>query len=148
MLWPCFGRMGWDFGPWTELRRLHREVNDLFDGSQRHTRIREFPPINLWSRQEDVVVTAELPGVDPEDLDVSVQGDTLTIRGARKPDGLKEGDAYHRRERGHGDFVRSIQLPHEADSDKVEGSYKKGVLTLRLPRAEADKPRQIKVKSS
>ena len=76
-----------------------------------------------------------------------VHGDTVTLRGERKPDEIEEGDAFHRQERGHGKFVRTIQLPHQVDADNVQAHYAKGVLRLTLPRAEADKPRQISVKN-
>lgn len=146
MFWPRLGRFDWDFDPWQDLRRIRREVNDMLEGFQRRTGV-DFPAVNIWRKDDNLVATAEVPGVDPKDLDVTVRGDMLTIRGSRKPFELKEGEAYHRQERGYGDFVRTVQLPHEVEPDKVSAAYRKGVLTLTLPRAEADKPKRIAVKT-
>ena len=144
MLWPGFGGSGWDWEPWSELRHLRREVNRLFEGvTSRGTG--EFPAVNVWRSDEGVVVTAEMPGIDPNDLDISTMGSTLTIRGTRQPEELNQGETYHRRERGHGRFVRTIQLPYDVDADKVEAGHQKGVLRLTLPRAEADKPKKIAI---
>ena len=103
--------------------------------------------MNVWTNQDGVVVTAELPGINPEDLDISVQNENLTLRGSRTPDEVEEGVTYHRRERSSGSFVRSLQLPFNVDSDQVEASYAKGVLRITLPRADADKPKKIAIKA-
>ena len=146
MYWPRFGRWGGEFDPWQDLRRLRREMNDLFEGINRRS-ASEFPAVNIWSKSDELKVTAELPGVEAGDLDVSVQGDTLTIRGARKPVELNEGEAYHRQERGYGEFVRTLQLPYAVENGKVGATFKNGVLTLHLPRAEEDKPKRIAVQA-
>ncbi|MBM4315661.1 MAG: Hsp20/alpha crystallin family protein, partial [Deltaproteobacteria bacterium] len=100
-----------------------------------------------WVGEGDVIVTAELPGMDTGNTDISVVGDTLTISGSRKAEPLKEGESYHRQERSHGQFKRTLQLPFRVEADKVEAKYEKGILRLTLPRAEADKPRKISVRS-
>ena len=145
MLWQGLGRRFRDWDPFGEFRRLQREFGRVFDAIERRRPL-DFPPVNIWTGRDDVILTAEVPGMDPDDLDISVQGDAVTIRGERKPDEIKEGETYHRQERGHGQFVRTIQLPHQVDANQVEAHYTKGVLRLTLPRAEADKPRQITVK--
>jgi len=89
-----------------------------------------------------------MPGVEASGLDVSVHDSTLTLRGSRKADTLQEGETYHRQERGSGNFVRSVQLPFAAEADKVEAKLEKGILRLTLPRAEAEKPKQIEVKTT
>ncbi len=137
--------------PWREMERLQREVNRLFADSAGVVGGRMaagYPAINVWSNDESAVVTAELPGVDPEDIDISVVGDTLTLTGSRRPTELKEGEKYHRRERGYGQFTRSFQLPFQVEADKVEAQFEKGVLHISLPRAEADKPRKIAIKAA
>jgi len=93
-------------------------------------------------------VTAELPGVDPNNLDISVINETLTLRGSRKPPELKEGETFHRRERLFGEFTRTLQLPFRVDSNAVEAHVKNGVLIVKLPRAEADKPRKVAIKAA
>lgn len=104
-----------------------------------------FPPVNVFrDTGGDVVLRAELPGLRPEDIAISCEQRTLTISGERKVEQAEGG--YHRRERAAGKFSRSIRLPDDLDASRAEASFKHGVLTLRLPRAEAAKPRQISVK--
>lgn len=103
-----------------------------------------FPAVNVWQSENEVFAEAEVPGVKGEDLDISVVGNELTIKGTRQTVG-SENSAYHRRERGAGDFVRVIRLPVDVDADKVQASLRDGVLTLTLPKAEAAKPRKINV---
>ena len=134
---------------WREMNRLQQDMNRLFE-EYSPIRLRPaptYPAMNAWSSEAGMNITAEVPGVQPEDIDVSVVGDTLTLSGARKPDELKEGARYHRQERGYGSFNRSLQLPFQVNIKKVEASFKNGVLTVSLPRAEEDKPRKISVKS-
>ncbi len=145
MLWPVARRFGWwDWDPWAELRQVQREMNRLLEGMERRSRA-DLPALNVWRGQDGSLVTAEVPGIDPRDLDISVRGNTLVLRGKREPDELEDGDAYHRRERQYGQFVRSLQLPHQVDAEKVEATYRKGILRLKLPMAEADKPKRITV---
>jgi HSP20 family protein len=134
-----------------EMERLRREMNEIFEGFDRGPRLSAattYPAMNVWTNPDGAIVTAELPGINPEDLDISVQGDTLTLRGSRSADGLGEGDAYHRRERGSGQFQRAFQLPFAVDASKVEATYELGVLSIALPRAESDKPKKITVMSA
>jgi len=133
--------------PFRELRHIQDEMNRFFDWTWRPGAT-EYPTLNVWSNEDDVVVQAEVPGFAPEDIDVSVVQNTLTLRGSRKPEELKEGETYHRRERWTGKFVRSLELPFEVDSGKVEAEYKNGILSIKLPRAEEHKPKKIAVKAS
>ncbi len=134
-----------------EMERLRREMNELFETLDRGPRMNPattYPAMNVWTNPDGAIVTAELPGVNPEELEISVQGDTLTLRGTRNPEPLNEGEAYHRRERGSGRFQRAFQLPFSVDASKVEASYELGVLSIALPRAESDKPKKIQVTSA
>ena len=136
--------------PWREMERMRREMNRLFarmPTSFEGTAAPAYPAMNLWSDQDGAIVTAELPGVDPDDIDILVVDDILTLKGGRQPDELKEGETYHRRERRHGGFTRALQLPFQVDADKVEAVFEKGVLRISLPRAEADKPKKIAIKT-
>jgi HSP20 family protein len=103
--------------------------------------------MNVWTDEDSAVVTAELPGVILEDLDISVEDNTLTLRGTRQPEEV-EGATYHRRERRHGKFARTFQFPFRVDAEKVDATFKSGVLSIVLPRAEEDKPRKITVKAA
>ena len=136
--------------PWGEMERLRREMDQLFSRAF-ETRLHSpasYPAMNVWTSEEGVVVTAELPGMEPEDIDISVVGDTLTLNGSRQPDELQEGERYHRRERGTGHFSRTFQLPFRVEADKVEAMFENGVLHISLPRAEVDKPKKIAIKAA
>ena len=104
-----------------------------------------FPQVDVWTSQEGVVVNAEIPGVATEDLDVSVLGDTLTIRGKRPDPELGEDEGFVRRERFEGEFVRTLQLPFPVNPDQVDAEHRHGVLTIKLARPESDKPRRIAI---
>lgn len=139
------GNSYWYQSPWQEMERVRREMNRLFSSTGTRRVAPSYPAMNVWTNQEGAVVTAELPGLSPEDIDISVVGDTLTIRGSRQAEEL-ENAQYHRRERNYGKFSRTFQLPFQVEAGKVDASFEKGVLYISLPRAEADKPRKIEVK--
>jgi HSP20 family protein len=103
-----------------------------------------FPALNVWEDGETLFVEAEVPGLKNEDLDISVVGSDLTIRG-QSGDRPREGVAYHRQERGFGAFNRVLRMPFDVDADRIEASLTDGVLLLKLPKAESAKPRKIKV---
>jgi HSP20 family protein len=128
-----------------EMDRLDAEVARLFSAG-RPARA-AFPAVNVWSGEEGLAVAAEMPGVDPKDLEVSLDGDRLTVKGRRPAPEPKDGLVLRRRERGYGEFLRTFELPFAVDADKVEARYEKGVLRLTLPRREQDKPKRIAVKS-
>ena len=134
---------------WQEMDRLQREMDRLFrSNSANRLGTGGYPAMNIWSNEDSAVITTELPGINLDDVDISVVGDTLTLSGRRKPEELSEGARYHRQERGFGKFTRSIKLPYTVDGDKVEATYNRGVLSITLPRAESDKPRKIQVRSA
>ena len=134
------------YGAMRELERMHNEFNRLFEGLERRT-AEGYPAMNLWTGAEDAILTAEIPGVGAEAIDISVTRDTLTLKGSRKSD-MDEGKySWHRRERPVGEFTRTIQLPFNVDSKNVEARCLNGILQVRLPRAEEEKPRRIEIHS-
>ncbi len=146
MWWPEIGRTERAWDPMGEMQRLHEEMSRLF------SRVtvpyaQNFPAINIWAGEDKLVVTSEIPGIDVGDIDVTVVGDVLTLSGSRKPEELGKEESYHRQERAHGNFSRTVKLPFRVDSTAVEAAYDKGVLTLTLPRPEEDKPKKIEIKS-
>jgi HSP20 family protein len=150
MLRQPFGRQSL-VNSWQEVERMQREMDRLFAGFYGRPRFQtapSYPAMNVWTNQEGAVITAELPGVNPEDIDISVVGETLTLTGSRQPEALQEGEKYHRRERGYGKFTRTFQLPFLVEANKVEAIFDKGILHISLPRAEADKPKKIAVKTA
>jgi HSP20 family protein len=147
-----FFRRGWQWptqSSWHEMDRLRREMNHLFADwptSAGWGAAPAYPAMNVWTNEDGAVVTAELPGVDPEDIEISVVNETLTLTGTRQPEEV-EGATYHRRERGQGRFTRSFQLPFRIEGDEVEASFEQGVLYINLPRAQEDRPKKITVRA-
>lgn len=103
-----------------------------------------YPPLDLVDQDDKVVVKAVLPGVDKDEVNLSVLGDTLTIAGEKKLPAT-EGVTYIRHERPHGTFRKLVDMPYSVDQSKITATYKDGILTITLPKAEEAKPRQIKV---
>jgi HSP20 family protein len=103
------------------------------------------PALDVHETADHIVVTAALPGMKPEDLDITITGQNLTLRGELKADEEVEREQYIYRERRLGSFNRSVQLPMRVDGDKAEASFKDGILTLRIPKADEVKPRQIRI---
>jgi len=139
----------WD--PFSEAVSLRDAVNSLFQDS--FVRPRGFPdtagagtfPIDVRETENDYVIHASLPGIRPDDVQITVHGDTLTIRGDVKNEEEKQGEHWHIRERRSGTFQRSLSLGAPVSSDRAEATFENGVLTLTLPKAEEAKPRQIRI---
>jgi HSP20 family protein len=104
--------------------------------------------VDVYETDQDVVIKTSLPGVKPEDIDISVVGDTVTIKGEAKEESEVKEESYVRRERRFGSFCRTVPLPNQVVADKAEARFEHGVLTLTLPKAEEVKPKSIKVKPS
>ena len=144
--WPL--RAGWS--PFTEIDRLWREMDQLMStmGRQvrRETAAGVFPLVNITEDQNSYYVRIELSGMKPEEITISVVGNSLSICGERKIIPEPENSRYHRREREAGAFRRAMTFPSDIDGQKVEAQYKNGVMTIILPKAEEAKPRQISLK--
>ena len=130
--------------PFRDLRRLQEEMNRL---TRSATTPQGFPAINVYAHQDEIVITAELPGVKEDDLDITVHRDTVTLRGQR-PDQPEAAQGYHRRERRSGPFGRTFSLPFQVDPERVEAKLRNGILTLTLHRPEHDKPKRIRVSAT
>ena len=136
------------------LLRLQDEMNDLFDrffgwwGSPTTELVGQWwPVLELAEKEDHVIVRAEMPGLKREDIDVSVHGNVLTLSGEKKEEAEPREGACYCSERRYGSFRRDITLPAEVDADKVEATYKDGVLTLTLPKVEEAKTKKIAIKS-
>jgi HSP20 family protein len=137
--------------PFAELGRLRDEVERIFSSYAADPEpffSRVYPAVNLTEEGDNFYVRAELPGVRPEDLDISVVEGRLLLRGERKVDTEDQKGNYHRKEREAGVFRRILSLPARVDAGKVAASFKNGVLTITLPKAEEAKRRKIAVKVS
>ena len=104
-----------------------------------------YPAVNVFDSSAEFLVKAELPGVQPEQIDVSVEGDTLTVRGERALPAAGGDAAYHRRERDEGRFRRVVRLPGRVAADQVRAEYRDGVLTVHVPKAKELKPHRVEV---
>lgn len=135
----------WD--PFHEIRQLQEEMNQIHYAQPQEKTQKKYPLFNIWSGQDGLVVRSELPGVSPEDINITVEGQELTIKGSLKPHETKEGERFIRRERSFRDFSRKVKLPYRVDSEGTEAQFHNGVLTVTLKRPQEDKPRKITVKS-
>jgi HSP20 family protein len=130
------------------LTRMQREMDRLLSAYRppwAGQRAGVYPALNIYDDGESFVVRAEVPGVDPKSIDITVTGDTLNLKGERDLPKLPEGSAYHRHERESGLFSRALTLPDQVDNSKVKADYKNGILQILLPRAEQAKQRKIDV---
>ncbi len=144
-----------DLVPWKsfkdEMERLRKEMDNLWNRLSGETSLtksfqRGWAPTTDTTETSDAIhIKAELPGMDPDDIDVSISGDTLTIRGEKKQEEEKQEEQYHYRECFYGAFQRSFRLPAEVQTDKIEASFEKGVLKITLPKSEETQKKEIKI---
>jgi HSP20 family protein len=129
-----------------ELVGMQDQMNRMLD--EWGTWAAAYPRINLAASENEAVVQAELPGMAPQNMDVSVDGDLLTIGGKREREPLPADARLFKKERPSGEFSRTVQLPFAADPRAIKASFKNGILTVVLPRAEADKPHRIRIEAA
>jgi HSP20 family protein len=140
--------------PFRDLVSLQDRMNRVFDDAFRGQRGAHedwalggswAPSVDIYEHNGNLVLKAELPGIDPKDVDVRVENNVLTLRGERKIDDEVKQESYHRVERSYGSFTRSFTLPNVVDTDKIKADFKDGVLQLVLPKREEAKPKQIAI---
>lgn len=133
-----------------DLASVEEEVNRLFAGPDHKWGRRRcaYPPLNVWSSDQGIVVDAELPGVDAGKVDIAVEGRELRISGAVGTDTGTSRAASRRRERPTGEFARHLQLPFRAEPTGVKANYRNGILRITVPKAEEDKPRRIAIETA
>lgn len=135
--------------PELELERLADRMNRLFDGRSMLSGEREWAlPVDLIEDEQKITIKASVPGVEADDLDVSIDDNTLTIKGKTESETEQKNENWHMRERRHGSCFRSISLPDRVDKEKASVSLKNGVLTIEAPLSEAPKGRKLAVKSA
>lgn len=144
-----------EWKPFREVSRLRREMDrlwdDFFGPGRRALRPLEAewaPAVDVSETADKVVVKAEVPGIEAKDIDISLSGDVLTIKGEKKSEREEKKENYHLVERSYGSFSRSLRLPAAVKADKIEASYKQGVLTVTCPKKEEVKPKAIEVKTT
>jgi HSP20 family protein len=148
--------MAWELTTWKPLRELDRVRSDmdrLWDAFFEGRSVRRFdemkgwlPSIDVSETKNEIVVKAELPGMDPKDIDISLSDGSLVLKGEKKHEKEEKEENYHFIERSYGSFVRSVPLPAEVKHDKINASYKNGVLKVVLPKSEESKKKEIKIK--
>jgi HSP20 family protein len=134
----------WD--PFRDLSAVEREFDRLM--GRAFSKNAWVPPLDVRETEDRYEVTVDLPGLEPDAVNVTFEDGTLTVSGKREFASEEKGETYHRIERSFGTFARSIGLPHTADSEKIEATFDKGVLTISVPKVEAAKPRTIEVKAT
>ncbi|MFZ6031090.1 MAG: Hsp20/alpha crystallin family protein [Chloroflexota bacterium] len=141
------------YNPFREMYALQKAVDRMFDQSIENRSLWETPVVwdvalDVAETKDEYVVKASLPGINPDDVEVTFTENTLTIKGETKAEKDFEEGQYHLRERRHGNFSRSLTLPVHIQADAIQADYEAGVLTLRLPKVEEVKPRKIAVKAA
>jgi HSP20 family protein len=140
--------------PFRDLLTLQERMNRMFNESYRGGSASDddwslggswAPAVDIYEHEGNIVLTAELPGVDPKDVDVRVENNVLTLRGERKWNGDVQRENYHRVERAYGSFTRSFTLPNVVDTTNIKADFKDGMLRLVLPKREEAKPKQISI---
>jgi HSP20 family protein len=141
--------------PFREVSRLRSEMDRLWDeyfgaGRRALQPMEEawLPAVDVSESEDKITVKAEIPGMEAKDIDISMSGDTLTIKGEKKTEKEEKEENYHLVERSYGSFRRAMKLPAVVDADKVEATYKNGVLTVVLPKKEEVKPKAIEIKAT
>ena len=144
-------RPRWEIAPWrpfTELEEWERRFSDLLGRPSWRLPVAErgwMPAVDVFEKRDKFVAKAELPGIKEEDIDVSVVGDTLSIKGEKKGETEVKEEDYYRCERSYGSFYRSIPLPSTVDAAKIEASFEDGVLEITLPKSAKMKPKKVVV---
>jgi len=144
--------MVWELTPWRpfEFDRIRKEMDRVWDSFLEGRPMRRagewLPSIDVSETKSDLVIKAELPGMDSKDIDISLSNGFLTIKGEKNQEKEEKDENYHLIERSYGSFTRSVQLPREVQSDKITASFKNGVLRVTLPKSEEAKKKEIKVK--
>ena len=140
------------WNPFREIEQMERMMDETFGRPQIWRRLPEeeyvwSPTIEIYEKENNYIVRMELPGVNSEDVDISMSGDTLTVKGERKlPEEIKD-EEYQLCEVCYGSFTRTLTLPEPVNAEKIEAKFENGVLNLRIPKAEEAKPKQIKIQS-
>lgn len=149
-----FELANWERSPWSifdELDSLQRDVTRALGELETpalDSRKGTYPPMNVWSSEDGLVLDVELPGVDPNEVEINVLGNELSVSGEKAITVPGEGETLHRNERRSGRFKRILTLPYRADAGGVKAHYNNGVLRVEVPRAEEEKPRRIAVEAA
>jgi HSP20 family protein len=140
----------WD--PFRDMVTLRERMNKLFEdmaasrGEEKDLATSSWAPaVDIYETENEVVLTAEIPGIEEKDVEIKVEDNTLTLRGERKFEKETKEENYHRIERAYGSFFRSFTLPNYVDQDRIEAEHENGILKIRMPKRAELKPRKVKI---
>ncbi len=140
----------WD--PFRDIVTLREKMNRLFEdavtarGEERDMISSTWTPsVDIYETENEIVLTAEVPGIDEKDIDIKIENNTLSVQGERKFEKETKEENYHRIERSYGSFFRSFTIPHNVDQDKIEAEHESGVLRVLMPKRHESKPKKVKV---
>lgn len=143
-----------EWRPFREVSKLRREMDRLWEdyfgpGRRALQPLEEVwaPAVDVSESGDKVTIKAEIPGLEAKDIEISMVGETLTIKGEKKAEREEKGESYHLVERSYGSFMRSLKIPAAVEADKIEATYKNGVLTITCPKKEEVKPKAIEIKA-
>lgn len=145
------------WSPFDDVLEMQRDINRMFSNFFGRTEDRELTPVregvwapvlDVYETKDDLVVRAELPGMSKDEIEITVEGNHLVLRGERDLEHEVDEESYHRIERAYGAFRRALPLPATVDPDKVDATYRNGVLEIRLAKREEAKPRPVKIKAA
>jgi HSP20 family protein len=140
----------WD--PFRDIVTLREKMNRLFEdaftarGEEKEMISSTWTPsVDIYETENEIVLTAEVPGIDEKDIDIKIENNTLSLQGERKFEKETKEENYHRIERSYGSFFRSFTIPHNVDQDKIEAEHESGVLRILMPKKPETKPKKVKV---
>ena len=140
-----------NWSPFFDMTKTLEEMDRIFGSMSRPIGLRSvprgtFPPINIYNQGDNAVLIAEIPGLSSKDIELTVLGDSVTLKGERK-DEISESTSFYRKERPTGAFSRTVTLPDSVDPDSVKATYKNGVLKVQMEKAKEAKPKKVQIKS-
>ena len=139
--------MLWDMDIFSEMERLRREMNNLFSNYGSNSASSTYPLMNVYDDKENILVTAELPGLAKEQVNITFSDGILTVSGKQQPLAKTKGMTVVRKERSEGDFEKTLRVPTKIKQDAIKASFSNGILTVAIPKAEEVKPKTIAIEA-
>lgn len=135
------------WNPVDEINQLQEGLNRIFTNHAERKPSTFFPKYDVWEIDNEIILASELPGLEKDDIEITVEGDLLTLKGNKKAPVLKDSELLLLKEHLYGEFARTIKLPYRVNPDQVEAKFRNGVLTIKLNRPEEDKAKKIEIQA-
>jgi len=139
--------MYWNVDVWREMDRMRKEMDGLFSNYGRATGATTYPLVNVYDGKENIVVTAELPGMSRDKVHITFADGTLTLTGKREPLASVKGMTAVRQERSTGEFEKTVRIPTKVEQEKISALFENGIMTITLPKSEEAKPKTITIEA-